>query len=327
MALTTRKPTGLPAWPLILLAGGEKCGKSYAAAQASSSELVDRTFWFTFGEDDPDEYAPLGRFEIVQFDGTYRGLIQAMDDAEKEPVKDKPHLWVLDSGTKLWDLLSDEAQESANRRAIAKARKFNQTAPDGDMTIGPDLWNVAKQRWAHIITTMKDHKGPSIITSRLEQTVVMDGDRPTKDRVWKVKAEKGLPYDVGAVIQLQGYREAYLTGVRSLKYRPEPGEVKPFQDFTIEALWKLLGIGEATDRSHHAATAQASLAADEQLVARRAELLATLGHLPPDQRIDIAKKWQATHGHPITDTTDISALEAIVAVLETAGQEALIGEK
>ena len=43
--LVTRKPSGLPSWPVILLAGREKTGKSYHAALASSSALIGRTFW------------------------------------------------------------------------------------------------------------------------------------------------------------------------------------------------------------------------------------------------------------------------------------------
>lgn len=323
MALQTRQPTGKPPWLLLLLAGMDKVGKTYAAAEASASDLVDRTFWFTFGEDDPDEYAPLGRFEIVQFDGSYRGLLAAMDEAEREPLgKDgKPHLWVLDSGTKLWELLSDEAQETANRRAAEKARKAGRAVPEGDVTIGTDLWNIAKQRWQHVVTTMKDHKGPAIITARMEQTVVMDGDRPTKDRIWKVKAEKNLPFDVGAVVQMRDYREAYLTGVRSLRYRPDPGEVKEYPGFSVDDLWRKLGMGDATDRSHHAVNASASLAADDAAAQERDALLASLAGLPKERRIQIAQQWAQVHHHPINETTDLVALAALVeAVKATEGE-------
>ena len=55
MTLTTRKPTGLPAWPILLIAGVPKAGKSYACAAASASPLVGRTLWVPVGEDDPDE--------------------------------------------------------------------------------------------------------------------------------------------------------------------------------------------------------------------------------------------------------------------------------
>ena len=68
MSLKTRKPTGLPAWPILLIAGVEKAGKTYAAAAASSSDLIGRTLWVSIGEDDPDEYGaiPGARFEIIR---------------------------------------------------------------------------------------------------------------------------------------------------------------------------------------------------------------------------------------------------------------------
>ena len=63
--MQTRKPTGKPHWPLVLLSGTEKSGKSYAAAAASASPLIGKTYWISFGEDDPDEYGQIGRFEVA----------------------------------------------------------------------------------------------------------------------------------------------------------------------------------------------------------------------------------------------------------------------
>ena len=40
MALKTRKPTGKPPWPILLLAGRPKAGKSYAAAAATETTGV-----------------------------------------------------------------------------------------------------------------------------------------------------------------------------------------------------------------------------------------------------------------------------------------------
>ena len=79
MTLQTRKPTGIPSWPIVLLTGVEKSGKTYAAAAASASEMVGRTLWLGIGEDDPDEYGaiPGTRFEIVVHDGTYRSILAA----------------------------------------------------------------------------------------------------------------------------------------------------------------------------------------------------------------------------------------------------------
>ena len=132
MTLKTRKPTGKPLWPILLIAGIEKSGKSYAAAAASASKLIGRTLWVPVGEDDPDELGGIdgARFEIVEHDGTYRGILSAVDAAVAELAKDDtPGLIVLDSGTRLWNLLSDEAQATANARAAKKAERFGKAAP------------------------------------------------------------------------------------------------------------------------------------------------------------------------------------------------------
>jgi hypothetical protein len=185
MALTTRQPTGLPSWPILLIAGVEKAGKSWACAEASSSDLIDRTLWIGVGEDDPDEYGaiPGARFEIVEHDGTYRAILGAIEAARNEPTPNgKPHLIVLDSATRLWDLLCDSAQAEANRRAARKAQQQNRRAPDADVPISMDLWNVAKSRWGHILDALRDHQGPVILTARLDEvTVVNDKGDPTKD--------------------------------------------------------------------------------------------------------------------------------------------------
>ena len=57
--LRTRRPSGKPSWPIVLIAGAEKAGKSWACAAASGSDLIGRTLWIGLGEDDPDEYANL----------------------------------------------------------------------------------------------------------------------------------------------------------------------------------------------------------------------------------------------------------------------------
>lgn len=243
MTLKTRRPTGKPPWPMLLLAGTEKSGKSYACAVASASEHIGRTFWISVGEDDPDEYGAIdgARFEIVEHDGTYRGILAAIEAAAAVPAEGgKPNLIVVDSIGRLWELLSDMAQVEANRR---KKRD--------EAIITMDQWNLAKQRWAHVISALKEHDGPVIVTSRMEKVTVLGEDgqpakdargNPTGEKIFKVKAEKSLPFDVGAIVELHARGEYWLTGVRSLKFKPEPGVAVPYPDFTVEKLWTDLGV-------------------------------------------------------------------------------------
>ncbi len=250
MSLVTRRPTGRPSWPILLLAGGEKQGKSYAAAAASASEHVGRTLWWAIGEDEPDELGlvPGADFEIVQHDGTYRGLLGSMTAALSEPTVDgKPTLLVLDSGSRLWGLLTDMAQVEANARAARKAEKYKRSAPEDDVTIGMDLWNSAKDRWTHVVDVLRAHQGPSIITARLEIVAVVNekGD-PTGAKERKVVGHKSLPFDAGAIAYVEGPAGAEIGGVRSLSMKA--GRRQPF---SVEGLWREMGVlDDAGERTH-----------------------------------------------------------------------------
>ena len=256
MSLKTRKPTGLAPWPITLVAGAEKAGKSWSAAEASGSDLIGRTLWIGIGEDDPDEYAliPGANFEIVEHAGTYRSILDELTNAVAEPQGDKPTLIVVDSMTRLWDLIVSDVQEIANRRARTKAQKYNKPVSDDDVQISMDLWNTAKQRWEHVIDTLRFHTGPVILTARLKQVAVMDANgKPTTEKTWKIEAEKSLPYDVGAIVELPARGEAYLSGVRSTRLQLE--SKTRLKTFTVDALWRNMGLDSAqTAPRQHAAT-------------------------------------------------------------------------
>jgi hypothetical protein len=302
MTYTTRKPTGKTPWPILLLAGVEKAGKTYAAAEASASDLIGETYWITVGEDQPDEYGPLGDFNIVEHDGTYRGILGAVQWAASQPAGDKPNLIVLDSAGRVWNLLTDQAQETANERARRKGNAATDGAP-----IAMDLWNIAKQRWNHILDALRDHNGPVILTARLDLVTVMDGDKPTKEKQWKVQAEKNLPFEVGAIVQLRSFGDAYLTGVRSLRFRPKPNEYTPLPEFTVDGLWRHLGLGEGgTGREHATNVPQGENA-------ERAAILAQIKEAAEKAKVDlaaVAAEWAESHnGEAIKDATDLGSLE------------------
>jgi hypothetical protein len=316
MTLKTRKPTGKPPWPITLLAGVEKAGKSYAAAQASASPLIGRTFWFTQGEDDPDEYGAIegARFEIVQHDGTFRSLLNNLRAAAAEPNDPaRPNLIVLDSASRLWALLSDEAQERANHRWAKRRANAGKDLPEDGATIGTDLWNNATARWNAVMNVLREHQGPSIVTARLGFKAVIENGEPNGKREWKVEAQKGLPFDVGVVVQLHARGEAYLTGVRSMRFQPQQA-LTPYPDFTMHDLWSKLGLADAPagPRTHTAATGAESTAADDLIIARRSEMLEQIRELAVVGRVTldvIGRRWIEQYGHPITETTDLGALE------------------
>lgn len=317
MTLNTRRPTGLPAWPIILLAGGEGSGKSYAAAEASGSDLIGRTLWWSYAENDPDEYlnVPGADFEIVQHDGSYRGILDSLRDPDGFKPNDdgKPTLKIFDSYGRFWDMLSDQAQGYANERARRKAEKFGR-AWDGteDSDITSDLWNRAKGRWGDVLDALRAHPGPVILTARLEEVAVFDAaGQPTREKTWKVKAEKNLVYEVGAIVQYRAHREATLTSVKSLRVAIPPGSSLPVPDFTVDGLWRRLGLadGQIGARRHTSSSTETPEAQ------RRALLDAIKVKLEPAgvTAEDVAADWARAHdGGGIGTTDDLGGLELLL---------------
>ncbi|MCU1408497.1 MAG: hypothetical protein JWM23_577 [Microbacteriaceae bacterium] len=260
MTIATRKPTGKPSWPITLIAGAEKTGKSYGAALAAGSDLISATYWVGIGEDSPDEYGLIADFDIVEHNGTYRGILAVLTEiaALPQPKDGTQILLVVDSMTRLWNLITDNAQATANARARAAAKKYNRSEPTGDSPISMDLWNVAKSQWNHVMDAIRAHQGPSIVTARLESVTVMDGDgKPTKEKQLKVQAEKSLPFDVGAVIEMPARGETYISGVRSV--RLQLAERTRVPEFTMDMFWRKLGLHdtETGPRTHDAPTVEA----------------------------------------------------------------------
>ena len=246
--LRTRRPTGKPPWPMLCIAGVEKSGKSYAAADFSSSDLIDRTFYIELGEGAADQYGeiPGARYEIVEHDGTFNSILGQAQAAVAAPRGDRPHAIVVDSLTELWDLLSDEAQAKANRRAAMRAAERKRPAPAEDVQITMDLWNEAKKKWRRFLDTLRVYDGPVVLLARLEQVAVMDGNAPAKDgsREWKIRAEKNLPFECDAIVKMYAPQTAFLTGVRSTRLQVPPGKELPQPQFSIDGLLRALGLDE-----------------------------------------------------------------------------------
>ncbi|MFC9280948.1 hypothetical protein [Streptomyces collinus] len=248
----SRRPTGRPNPPMMLLVGPEKSGKSYEAAAGSGSDLIGMTYWIEIGgsEGTADYYGrvPGARYEIVEHDGTYQDILDAVRWAVAQPPVDgKPNMIVLDNVTVLWDMLSDEQALYARWRAERKAQEQRRRGPNPDLpvTVDPDLWNRAKDRWGEILWLLRRHSGPTLLLARQEIVTAFENDKPTRDKTRKIKAEKNLPAAVDAIVELHALGEAYLTGVRTLHWDVKPGETTSFPDFSIDALLRRLGFEEA----------------------------------------------------------------------------------
>ncbi|MEW1700122.1 hypothetical protein [Streptomyces sp. NPDC091278] len=251
---TSRRPTGLPNMPLILLTGMEKTGKSYEAARGTGSSLIGRSFWIEIGgaEGTADYYGsvPGADYEIVQHDGSYQDILDAIRWVAHQPrVDGLPNLLAIDSMTNLWDMLSDEVATYARNRAIRKAERTQSRIPtlDDPVVVDSDLWNRAKARWGEVLWQIRRHQGPSLLLARTEVVTAFENDRPTRNTTRKIKAERNLPAAVDAIVDLHAIGDAWLTGVRSLHMTIQPGETTRFPNFTVDALLRCLGLQDAVD--------------------------------------------------------------------------------
>lgn len=239
MSIKTRPPTGKAPWPMILLAGVQKSGKSYACAAFSASDLIDRTFYIEVGEGSADQYGaiPGARFEMVDHDGSWKGILEACEAAASEPVTGKPHAIILDSASELWGLLSDEQDSIAAKR--------------GKDTVTTDQWNAAKKRWRKVINALRRNLGPVIITARYEQVTVMKNGKPTTDKMWKVRAEKDLGFEVDGIITMTEPRKPYIAGIRTIAFNVPAGGFAPKdpEHFDLDGFLRGLKI-DGTERNY-----------------------------------------------------------------------------
>lgn len=216
MTLNSRPPTGNVNYPLVLVEGEEKAGKSYAAYQLSASEKVGRTFVLDTGDGTADEYAELGPYEVLEHNGTHTSMMEQVRAACAVPSDGKPNAVIVDSGTMWWAMLVDWTDKRArNSRA---GRKKLEGDPDAEIDPTMNLWNDANARWAEMVQALRRFPGIGVITAQgKEVSELNDAGQPVAGRkVWKVEAQKSLPAVVSAWVRVERPHKARLIGVRHL---------------------------------------------------------------------------------------------------------------
>lgn len=173
---------------------------------------------------------PGARYEVLEHDGSYPSMLEQLEEITKLPRLPKPHAIVVDSMSKLWELLCDEQETIATKR--------------GKTVVTMDQWNKAKRRWNKLYDTLRRHFGPVVLTARYEQVAVVVDGKPVEGKSqWKIKAEKNLPFEVDGIVEIPKPRQFYLNGVRSLQFDIPPGGHMPMPDFTVDGFLRQLGLG------------------------------------------------------------------------------------
>ncbi|MGY1946690.1 DEAD/DEAH box helicase family protein [Nocardia asiatica] len=241
-AIKTRKPTGAVPWPLILIEGGEKAGKSWAAAEFTADDRIGQAYWIDLGEGSADEYAaiPGANYLVVDHDGTWADIVGQIAAIRQEAKRandagGKPVVLIIDSMTAEWDMLKDWA----TARAVTSNYAKRILARDPNAEIKPDnrLWNDANSRHAHLMRMLMTFPGIVVMTARGKEVAAMgdDGKPVAGQKDYRVEGQKGLAFDASAWVRLSRDEPPRVIGARSVAHGLRPGvdKPKPAPDFTI----------------------------------------------------------------------------------------------
>ncbi len=235
-----RPPTGRVAFPVVLLEGEEKAGKTYTAYQFTSSPRVGRCFVADLGEGSADEYAPIGKYDVLTPDPndplapwTIHRLIEQVaavrDFAREELAAGRPPVvLIIDSMSDEWGVLVDAITTKA-ARSDANQRKLRDD-PAAEVKVPNHLWNDANAKHRRLMTLLLTFPGIVIITARGKEVAEIRNGAPVEgSKVWKVEGQKNLAFDATCWIRMHRNAGATLEGARSLYVGVRPGRDAPRQ--------------------------------------------------------------------------------------------------
>jgi AAA domain len=246
MTLKTRRPTGTPSWPLILVAGEAKTGKTWSAAEFSGDERISRTFWVDLGEGCADEYGavPGADYEIVEHDGTWIdiiGQVAEVRDVARAALEagEPPVMLVIDSMTAEWAMLSSWTDTRARRSQ--SNQKALEADPDAEIDITANYWNDANSRHNRLMNILKTFPGIVVMTAlETEKTQFGPNGRPLPKapKMARPDAQKRLTADASVWVRLALDSPPTIVGMRSVRRTIQPGKDKPrpWPEFTLSKL-------------------------------------------------------------------------------------------
>lgn len=246
MTLKTRRPTGAVPWPLILVEGSEKSGKTWSAAILSGSDRIGQMYWIDLAEGSADEYGAISGADylIVQHDGSFAQIYDAVSEihriaADAQAKGDKPVALTIDSMTAEWDLLKDWATERAKH---SKSNKRKLAAdPNAEISVATNYWNDANGRHRKLMRLLMTFPGIVIMTARGKPVAAIGDDgKPVEGRKeYRVEGHKTLGYDASCWIRLSRDEPPLVVGCRSVHTGIRPGRDEPMtleEDWTLESV-------------------------------------------------------------------------------------------
>lgn len=245
MPLKTRNPTGAVPWPVVLLEGGEKAGKSWAAAVLSASPKVGQTYWIDLSEGAADEYGaiPGVRYKVVDHDGSWNDIVDQVQAVREEARRadaagEPPVVLVIDSMSAEWAALSDWTIDRARRST--NGRKILDKDPNAEVPVSMNLWNDANSRHRRLMAMLLTFPGIVVLTARGKEVAEIDskGKPVPNSKEYKVEGQKGLAFDVSVWVRMSRNSDPLIVGARSVHTGIKPGadDPQPVRDFSLEWL-------------------------------------------------------------------------------------------
>ena len=281
-----RKPTGAVPYPLILVEGEEKSGKSWAAALLSASSRVGQTYWLDLGEGGADEYGaiPGARYLVLEHDGTWAQIVARVQEVKAEAARAKdagkpPVVLVVDTMTDVWEGLKDWASDRAKQQAAKKGRVID---PNGEIKVSMNLWNDAGARYRRLMTQLLTFPGVVILIARGKEVAVLDdkGNPVEGRKEWKVEGHKTLAFDATLWLRMYRTQRPIVVGARSVHVGIRPGadDPKPIEDDHENLLdWIIFDVLHVDPTAAHVrdikATTGGELTEDEKIAEAEAETI------------------------------------------------------
>ncbi|MEV0822561.1 hypothetical protein [Nonomuraea rubra] len=245
--LNTRPPTCVVPWPLILVEGGEKSGKSWMFAELSASPKVGRCLWLDLGEGSADEYGDAitgsPTYEVVVHDGSWASILGQVQAAHAEAKRaraagEPPVCLGIDSMTLLWEMLKDWAGERASKTDSNRARLARD--PGAEIKIPNHIWNDVHARWQRLMRLLMTFEGIAVVTARGKDVIkIGDDGKPVEgERDYKVEAQRNLQFDATVWVRLSRDAHPQIVGARSkhLRIRYGRDEARVVPNMTLESL-------------------------------------------------------------------------------------------
>ena len=250
-AVSSRPPTGIIPFPLILLEGEEKGGKSWTALLLSASEKVGDTFILDLGEGGADEYKhiPGAKFAVLNHDGTWAQIVARIMEvkARAKWAKDNgepPVVLIIDSATDLWNGLKGWVDQRFRRSRAGQAALAKD--PDGELRPSQNLWNDANSRHRRLMTQLMTFPGIVVMTARGKEVSEVKNGKPVEgSKVWSVDAQRDVPFDATVWVRMFRTSPPMVIGARSPFVGICPGKDDPkpvAQDLTNMLEWLIFDV-------------------------------------------------------------------------------------